>query len=73
MPRLFQPNKAKPITPVFNVADLGNGEAEITLYGESVSPWGRARTQDDNCSEGASGAMPFEIANLLHWRCHHLE
>lgn len=34
MPRLFQPNKAKPITPVFNVADLGNGEAEITLYGE---------------------------------------
>lgn len=34
MPRLFQPNKAKPIAPVFNVADLGNGEAEITLYGE---------------------------------------
>lgn len=34
MPSLFQPNKAKPITPVFNVADLGNGEAEITLYGE---------------------------------------
>lgn len=34
MPRLFQPNKAKPVTPVFNVANLGGGEAEITLYGE---------------------------------------
>lgn len=34
MPRLFQPNKAKPMAPVFNVANLGNGEAEITLYGE---------------------------------------
>ena len=34
MPRLFQPNKSKPITPVFNVANLGGGETEITLYGE---------------------------------------
>lgn len=34
MPSLFQPNKAKPVTPVFNVANLGGGEAEITLYGE---------------------------------------
>lgn len=34
MPSLFQPNKSKPITPVFNVANLGGGEAEITLYGE---------------------------------------
>lgn len=34
MPKLFQANRTKPVTPVFNVANLGGGEAEITLYGE---------------------------------------